>query len=429
MPESRFDPRGDNSGSATPPTSGPGGQEGGLIGGGIPPSGYNPEKTWTLWTIVNGMWVGTPQSGPEPTTGGHTAYAAEWQINKATGLNELVKNVGKTVYGDVGGGPMGKSTGTGTAAKKSPRQLEIDAHYKNEPYFDPKSGQWKDRKVYVPTAAETMFGQKAGERSDTRGYFHVSSGGSRLYDTGQDSRTGRRWHVTVQNGHRVKVWDDYGGGINDSELARRRQSLTEQRDKEERYIKALRRQYAAARADQHLLRNNIMARIRRAEAQQRLIVGALAKLPKPVPTYTIFATENKRFVGGVRVNLSMSIWPAAATDGFSWGAQLSQLQVGARIAIRAEIEFGERTWRPGILGAPDMCRVKWDLPPNWLTEDNLSPDGNDEYVVSNPLYIIRTVRHDGNGPLKAEFIVRCWSYELVLDPSTVPPGAHLEGTE
>jgi hypothetical protein len=361
-------------------------------------------RTHDEWYLDDqGFWRNRQVPGPKPTKGGRTIKG----VNPYTG-----KTVGHVVYG-VTKAAASSSSSASSSHKPGSRMSRADviaAHYRADRYFDAVKNKWATRKVYVATAAERSAAAR-GQQRDTRGYFSVMHG-RRVYSTGMDAASGRRFHVDARG---RRIYDDTGKW---PYPAQTRDTLGNQKKEYQSRLTSLKDQLKRARADQHVLRGNIVTRIRQVEALIRNVNAALARLTAREKLFTLHAPERPRWVGGVMVTLEMS------TDGLSFQNPLPEVKTGATVYVRATVQVGNREWRPGLLAAPDMVRVRWTKPAGYVT---LGPDGlyNDEYLSSNPLTIVRKFRAPSTGTTKGTFAARVGLYEFIQ--GTPPPGAHQEG--
>lgn len=275
-----------------------------------------------------------------------------------------------------------------------------------ERYFDAVANRWRWRWRYVPTNAE-LKARRSGLSHDSQGYYRTRNG-RRSYVTGRTEK-GRRYHWDWHDGQRRRVWDDpsqWPGAFKE-----RRQKLNDRKVELKSRLESLRDQYRHARSDQHVLKRNIMRRIRQVEANLNRVEAALKRLPRPNPFLIDFSKQRPRLRSGIRVTMDLAPAPKDKEPlGFTTRMSVGPSKV---IYVRATISLEDRNWRPGLLGAPEMVRVKWTIPKGWY--DLGLPYGHwgsDEYFVSNPLQLVRPFRSPGTGDPRPSFRLRAEVYEF-----------------
>lgn len=363
--------------------------------------------TWTKWTLdSSGHWQFTQVDG-HPPSGGHMAW----------GLDTAGNRVQHMVYPT---GSSHRTTSTTTTTTTKAKVPTRPPYFRRERYFDAAANKWRWRWRYTPTNAE-LDARQAGLKHDSRGYFRVVNG-HRLYVTGKTAG-GRRFHYDWHSGHRQRVWDDPYAWP--SEVAHRRSTLTKRRDELKSRLQSLRDQYSHSRADQHILRRNIVRRIKQIEASLHKTEAALKRLPQKNPFLLDFSKTKPKTRGGLLVTIDMAVAPNPPNSPLSF---TNKLRVGrnVQVYIRATITQQNRDWKPGLLGAPEMVRVRWTRPRDWEVLDNLNADGTDEYLCSNPLYLVRLFRSPTSGDPSPSFSVLAQIYEYSFTSWT---GAHNEGTD
>lgn len=354
--------------------------------------------TWTQWRIVNGMWVSKQMNGTAPKRGRRRMWADEAVGYDSQG-RAILRRTSHWVYPTLdrsrtsGNTTSATSPGSGTAKKTVQRR---PLYQQRERYFNAATGKWAWRTRYIPTNAEIQARQR-GLRHDSRGYYR-EVGGDRRYVTG---RVGdRRYHM--EGGQRV--WDDPSRWP--WETSRRRNRLKDKREELKNRLDSLKDQYKDARRDQHILRRNIVRRINETERSLDRVTNALKRLPVVNP-FKLRSTE-KKYRGAISVVIDFAIEPDNDADPLVFGEM--NVPRNANVWVRASITLLDRDWKPGRLAAPFMIRTRWDWPKGWLKRDDV-PQSTDEYMVSNPLQLIRVFRSPGTGDKTPTFTCRAYVYE------------------
>lgn len=254
---------------------------------------------------------------------------------------------------------------------------------------------------YRPTNAE-YIARREGLHHDSRGYYRVANG-RRVYVTGHDS-AGRRFHVV--GGRRV--WDDPVHWP--SYYANKRHALEKRRNELKSRIESLRGQYQRARGHDHVLARNIVRRLHATERQLDRVTAEIRSLPSNKPFFLSFKNSDK-FRFGVSVSLD-----AAQSNGTNykdppWGTS-ERVGPNQLIWIRATVTLQDPEWRPGRVASPDMLRLLWHRPNGWISTDQVDGNTMHEYIVSNPLYVVRAFRSPTTGDTTPTFRVEADLYEF-----------------
>lgn len=366
----------------------------------------NRSDGWMEWYRENGVWRSRFHASGEPPKGAKKRGEG-WVVPDAPSSAE--KSSTST------------STSNSTTARdpdQPPPRNGRAPYYKPERYFDATAGRWRWRWRYVPTNAEVQA-RRDGLKHDAQGYYRTS-GGKRTYVTGRTA-TGRRFHWDASSGQRKRVWDDPYKWP--SAFSERRKRLTSRRDELKDRAESLREQYRKARSDQHLLRRNILRRLRQTEAELARVNASLKRIPRANPFLLDFSKVKPKLRAGIRVSLDFAKDPDDEKQDLSFSPTI---RVGRnnKVWVRATISIEDRDWRPGMLGAPEVMHVRWTVPKGWLPLGRWHA-GSDEWIVSNPLYIVRPFRSPGKGDRTPRFGVRAQCYEF----SFSNPGGRVIGFE
>lgn len=377
---------------------------------GVPPTdssglgGTDRDAQWIEWYKVGSVWHNRYHSGKPPK--GSTKRGDGWVVPRDP----------------VASTSTSTSTGTKTAPdpynEKTPPRNGRAPYYTPERFFDSVTNSWRWRWRYSATNAETMA-RREGLHHDTQGYYRAQNG-RRVYQTGRTS-TGRRFHYERHDGLRRRVWDDPYKWP--SEFKARRRKLQDERAQLKERLASLREQYRKARADQHVLKRNIMRRVHQIEASVERVTASLKRIPSKNPYLLDFSKDKPKLKAGIRVTMDYAEDPQDDKAPLSF-TPVGNVGRGVVVWLRATISVEGRDWKPGTLGAPEMVRVQWSAPKGWLAMGNYRGAGTDEYFVSNPLYMVRPYKSpsDGNSH-KPTFSVMARVYEFSFDSI---PGANPE---
>ena len=140
-----------------------------------------------------------------------------------------------------------------------------------------------------------------------------------------------------------------------------------------------------------MLRRNLVRRINSVERELDRNLSALRRLPSSTPYRPYGNTQRPKFAGGVEVLVDFAIAPDGDNDPLSWTTR-PRVGPSTWLYVRATISLANRKWKPTLLGTPDMLRVTWGMPKGWIKVDRVGGNASDEYLVSNPLYLIRVYR-------------------------------------
>lgn len=351
---------------------------------------------WLEYRKVGNSYPSVWKKNPSPAgKGTHTRFRSGW----------LRKHTAKAPPKKTGGSKGGGDTPKGANAPKKPTKRRRAPYWSKERYFDAKQNKWRTRWRYRATNTE-VEARREGLKHDSKGFFKKKNG-RKVYKTGRNSQ-GRRFHYDYRNGRRVRVWDDPSRWPR--EVQKKRQTLQKRRQGLKNKLNSLRDQYKKARGDQHILKRNINRRIKQFEQDLKRTENALKRLPKHNPFLLNVTKHEPKYDGGVLVALDFATEP----DDKSPLSFSPKLRVGrnAKVYVRASIHLGERDWKPGLLGAPEMVRVKWVYPRGWIRLDRLAR-ATDEYMCSNPLYITRVFRSPGRGDTTPKFETKVFTYEFL----------------
>lgn len=209
--------------------------------------------------------------------------------------------------------------------------------------------------------------------------------------------------------------------------ASRMRRLRRNRHRARERLERLKWRYRRARADQHLLRRNLVRRMHETEDRIATLSREIRRMiqVRDRNRARVHLPQQPKFEGQVTVEMLLS------TDGISFGSSVA-VRPKHRVYAQARITLNQRVWRPGLLAQPWMIRLLWNPPARYSAQDNLG-DGHDEYVVSNPVVIIREFKAPPTKPTGGQWSVRAELYEIVLDGSVYDGPAnnkpHLEGSE
>lgn len=286
---------------------------------------------------------------------------------------------------------------------------------------------------YIETAAE-QAARQAGLQRDANGYYKTV-GGQKVYQTGIDEATGRRWHLdptqpadpfTGAPGIKYDDLDSFTTHGTKSDLEKQRQTARDS-------LASLRKQYANSRGDAWVVRENILTRIRDTEDTIEGISRVLGEDPTPAPTDTVSGTTETKFVDGVKIDMDFAIDDPLTDLAFS-PSLVFPTDGDLHVVARATIALSERLWKPGMLAQPDMMRVTWTVPEDYTALDS-APASTDEFISSNPLELMRDFlapavanTYLGKGSTDV-FEVKAAPYEIVLDDADMPAKWHKEGAD
>jgi hypothetical protein len=363
-------------------------------------SGGDPHgNQWEQWTLdSSGHWHVQQMTGSAPTKGGHL----EWGLWNGQRVQHMV---------------YGSPSSTGNKGVEPTRP----PYYQRERYFDPMTGKWAHRWRYTPTNAEVLA-RRQGLSHDSRGYYRVVSG-RRIYMTGHDA-AGRRFHLA--NGKRI--WDDPAHWP--SYYSKQRLAYQKRAKELKSKLESLREQSKQARSDQHLLKRNIMRRMKDIEAQLKRVNLFLQKT-SATPFGIDFSKLKPKFVQNIEIQMEVGTpginpvthQPDPSLPSFSTYAQIGR---GATFWIRASFTIQNPDWKPGILGQPELMTTKWSWGKDFIALDGIG-GVTDEWIVSNPLVLVRTFRAPSTGGFLHEvvFTVTAELYEFTFDQ---PKHSHPENS-
>ena len=378
---------------------------------------------WDYWEFdpATGRWTSTRQSGQQPQMRTECHYGPDGKLDcRSVPVNWSPSTTGTGTGSDTPAGPE-MTVGKNYAEN-------IASHYATVGGHD----------VYVETEAERLA-RESGLARDANGFYQLVNG-KKVYSTGMDPETGRRFHYlpnapldpftgerSMEEGVGI-VWDDPGEFVTHGSKA----DLEAQRRAAQDRLEQLRQQYKNARSDAWVVKNNLLVRIRDTEDEITAINRVLGEDPVPEVTHTVSGNVDNKFKGGVRVAMSFAIDEPGQELSFS--DTLSTIPNGAYVVARADIAFGDRSWTPGRLMQPDMCRVDWEVPQAWTAID-AAPASTDEFICSNPLTIMRDFIAPSTGNTfvgkgtESVFKVKASVYELVIDENKIPEEWRREGDD
>lgn len=288
----------------------------------------------------------------------------------------------------------------------------------------PKHGHWETGKEFQPLTGMTIETRKfvrseedapAAKTKDTAGSGSGSGSSGSSTTAGSSSRN-------QTPADRRREWYNREQRRIDHQQKRVRKLRRAKRRAVNR-LELLRWRYRRARADQHILRKNLVRRMRQTEDRIEDLNREIrhATRVRDRNSARVHLPQQPKFEGQITVEMLLS------TDGVTFQPDVP-VRMDARVWAMARITLNQRSWKPGMLASPWMMRLKWNPPDRYRKQDDLPMD-HDEYVVSNPLVIIREFKAPRSKPTGGQWSVAAELYEIVLDGSVWDANSHLEGTQ
>jgi hypothetical protein len=357
------------------------------------PRGTPLTKYWIRYEQRGGKWWTFFMPWPPPKPGD-----PKWKrVNPPGGDGWGWMEAGGSSSNSAAAAATGTGTGTGStasaaSAEKKKKGPTRPPYWRKERYFDARQNKWRWRWRYLPTNDE-VDARRRGLAHDARGYYR-SVNGRRQYVTGRVGE--RRFHWETRNGKRTRIWDDPARWPRD--VAKQRRRLQKRIEATKNKLESLREQYKRARSDNHTLKRNIKRRIRQLEGNLQNAQNTLRRLPSNKVAKLDF-TKRVKYVHGLLVTLDFDTKSPNNPGGPLNFKTKGSIGKQHKVFVRATIHIGDREWKPGRVGMPEMLRVKWTYPgkkEDWRKVDDLPLD-TDEYMVSNPLQIIRVFKAPDTG--------------------------------
>lgn len=192
----------------------------------------------------------------------------------------------------------------------------------------------------------------------------------------------------------------------------RRDQIAEARA--ERAASKLRNELSKARFASAHYRQNILVRLRKAEKTVHNLNTAIHK-DQTTLAASLYQAQQIKNMGGVTVTVEASL------DGQAYSNPAPTIPHSAHVWIKATIV--ETIVKPKSSGVPithTRAHVHWVIPSGWVAMDTIPKSGRDEFLVSNPLTIIREFTAPSSGPTNKPHFCYVDVYEQIDEPSFSP---------
>lgn len=154
-------------------------------------------------------------------------------------------------------------------------------------------------------------------------------------------------------------------------------------------------------------RNNILKRER---AIERLLhsMNAVIHTDQTALNAALYQAQQIKEKGGITVTVELSL------DGSSYSNPAPAVAHSAHVWVRAIIvQTITKPKNSGVAITHSIAHTQWTVPRGWTALDTIGRAGRDEYLVSNPLTVIREFTAPGSGATNKPFFVYVDVYEPV----------------